>query len=524
VTHQITPVVKGIQSNTISFLMLQILIMFIDWFLLSSFWIIPSSLAREVTDYVTYPFTSSVAATNTIFMTSKQKKKIQLASRSVKSLARGTLMSTLSLDVDPALESDVSSSPSSTVIVPTAKRYDYYPIASELSTKEGKAQDFEELLQENVQKLPSEFGSSQTDSKQHPVHYRYFSKSRSRLRNRDSIPFILLGPSVDHWKLVGQNLASRGFSVMAVSLEDYDNHPNDPSSSDMHHKLKHEPVVEAILDALRWNRVILVGCDGDAALLALRAASRLAPQGRVAGLLLCGDLSDVQRQLGDVDSFLDRNLACPCSVIWDGDHSVMPVAEDTLAEIHRCLIRGGGTAPHRRLPEQFAWALTRFVEEKLAPSRNFLAEVSKVLPERNSSRQLITPGSLLVAGRLLAEVLFFVSAMKVVTYQYENIYDGLLRINNGYKALSVWPRRTLKLVGELLLAWSGLKSKTRKRMDELPIEAVAIPQGMDDPEDRSAGEQVEKAIEPPESVQPSPYRTRNEELSWPIPLINPVTV
>ena len=27
--------------------------------------------------------------------------------------------------------------------------------------------------------------------------------------------FILLGPNVDHWKTIGQTLASRGFNVMA---------------------------------------------------------------------------------------------------------------------------------------------------------------------------------------------------------------------------------------------------------------------------------------------------------------------
>ena len=56
----------------------------------------------------------------------------------------------------------------------------------------------------------------ETDSKTgHPIIYRYFGRSRTRSIRADSIPFIVLGPSVDHWKQVGRILASRGFNVIA---------------------------------------------------------------------------------------------------------------------------------------------------------------------------------------------------------------------------------------------------------------------------------------------------------------------
>lgn len=51
--------------------------------------------------------------------------------------------------------------------------------------------------------------------KHSPVVYQYFGRSRSRGMDDAPVNFILLGPNVDHWKTVGQTLASRGFNVMA---------------------------------------------------------------------------------------------------------------------------------------------------------------------------------------------------------------------------------------------------------------------------------------------------------------------
>ena len=60
--------------------------------------------------------------------------------------------------------------------------------------------------------------------KHSPVVYQYFGRSR-RLGpvSPDALHFVLLGPNVDHWKSVGQILASRGFNVMACErIEDDD--------------------------------------------------------------------------------------------------------------------------------------------------------------------------------------------------------------------------------------------------------------------------------------------------------------
>ena len=121
-----------------------------------------------------------------------------------------------------------------------------------------------------------------------------------------------------------------------------------------------------------------MGCDEES-ILATETAMMLAPD-RVAGLILCGDLTDANRlamEAGGVnvlDSFLHRILDCPFVIIWDGGLGQSVVsgssAHDAIESTSshndgRCVILGGGTAPHRTKPEQFAWILTRFVEEKL---------------------------------------------------------------------------------------------------------------------------------------------------------------
>ena len=486
----------------------------------------PSTLAKGMSEFVVYPFASSVATTKPCSITKPLMKKAILVSRSVKNLAADSRIPT-----NYAWNTDNDSNQSSftTQTTPNTEnvhnplhneRMDDYDLASYLSDGD------DDGCQDEVH-LPQEFdedGNSHGD--EHPVQYRYFGKARSRLRNHDSIPFILLGPSVDDWRTVGQNLAARGFSVMAASLDEEESGADSASGTFPHER--HERMVEAILEALRWNRAILVGCDG-AASMAIKAALRLAPEGRVAGLLLCGDLSDVQRQTGDVDVFLGRNLACPFSVIWDGDKSTMPAAEDVVTDGRRCLIRGGGSAPHRRLPEQFAWALTRFVEEQVAPLRNGISEAASVARcFRFPDSKFVTPGGLLVVGRVLAEVVFYVSVVKVIMFQYENIYYGILRINNWYKTMAVWLRRILKVLGEAVLGWGGLKVKGSRRTAESSFEETIIMPDLQlpqlDEEVFVEPETEEQAPEPPVEVVPPRTTSANDHIQWPIPLINPLAV
>ena len=298
---------------------------------------------------------------------------------------------------------------------------------------------------------PKEEALAQSETFGHSsVVYRYFGRSRARARSCDSIPFILFGPSVDHWKTAGQTLASRGFSVMACERGQHDDG-------------EESALIVAILDALRWPRAILVGCDKESS-LAIKAAMELAPE-RVAGLVLCGDLSSAEAMLSRpinegvsfaLDQFLLENLECPFTIIWDGDLPRRRAARSNIHEVgtaQRCLILGGGSAPHRRQPEHFAWTLTRFVEEKVDPPvlvahRSRPSEVGTETESKNFALPFgwdgfIAPGSLLVAGRIIANALLLASFGKIFVYQFENFQHGIVLFQSRAKLVHSWPRRIL---------------------------------------------------------------------------------
>jgi pimeloyl-ACP methyl ester carboxylesterase len=291
-----------------------------------------------------------------------------------------------------------------------------------------------------------------------PVVYRYYGRNRSRGQN--SIPFILLGPNVDHWREVGQILAARGFSVMACERVDHDkDHPIRLDDSDDGPNL-----VLEILDALRWNRAILVGCDRES-LLAMKTAMHLAPD-KVAGLILCGDLSDANRLASeagshDLDAFLRTVLGCPFTIVWNGDTSgpsSPPHSND------RVLILGAGTAPHRRRAEQFAWVLTRFVEEKLAPLRRKKPHVAPQETMRSRFARRMSNFSLplgleplgtsegrLVLGRSIATALFYIAVMRVTLVQYGMLQSGLIEIKAKYDTVDELRRNILRAVGGFIV-------------------------------------------------------------------------
>jgi hypothetical protein len=94
-----------------------------------------------------------------------------------------------------------------------------------------------------------------------PVVYQFYGRSRARGNPSDSVHFILLGPNVDHWKVIGQLLASKGFNVMACERLDKEETGRGADCS------KDAPnLVLEILDVLKWNRVVLVGCDRESIL------------------------------------------------------------------------------------------------------------------------------------------------------------------------------------------------------------------------------------------------------------------
>jgi pimeloyl-ACP methyl ester carboxylesterase len=278
--------------------------------------------------------------------------------------------------------------------------------------------------------------------------------------------------------------------------------------------------MEELLDALKWNRVVLVGCDSEAA-LTVQAAIRLAPSGRVAGLVLCGDLATLQdeilqsgwditvdgirstnRLLIDnfvVDLFLRENVQCPFTVVWAGDapsllpnvgaHALAPPELDAVEAMlgNRYVILGGGAAPHRRRPELFAWVLTRFVEEKIADTadaRSLQQRQQPVLSKRGGQQdspygddsssnpnaapeprplnrlvrlqEFFSPGSFLVTGRVVATMIFYWAIMKVGIHQFDNICAGMVNVQSAVKHVQNWRATTFRFVGRLLSKIGGL--------------------------------------------------------------------
>lgn len=314
------------------------------------------------------------------------------------------------------------------------------------------------------------------------IIYRYFGRSVTRSVKSNSIPFIVIAPSTDHWKIVGKILAARGFNVMVCErtkeqkehcpplacirkeIETYlsSTQETDATSETM---VEGEALTSAVLDALKWQKAILVGCDEEAS-LAIEAALKLAPD-RVAGLVLCGDLSGIEKEIQDVvvntaadeneddvtlDGFLSSHIGCPCSIIWDGDASSWSTSHGeefdstSVSKLGgdgstRSVIIGGGLAPHRRMPEQFAWTLTRFVENRVSLSRLMEAKANgadreiqpdgvkqhivwrDVLPPGvvKTLDEIFAPGSLLVMGRVIATAIIYLSITRVSLFHYHNI-------------------------------------------------------------------------------------------------------
>jgi hypothetical protein len=317
------------------------------------------------------------------------------------------------------------------------------------------------------------------------IVYRYYPRQKVRSVSSGSIPFMLIGPNVEHWKVTCQQLSARGFHVIAVG-------PRDEFTLDEHSRNEGPGIVLQLLDSLKWNQVVLVGCDRES-ILAIAAAMQLAPH-RVVGLILCGKLQESEELLSsdsggsrpasrsphakasslELDRFLHHGLRCPFTIVWDGntERTWVPslLSDDTVENVassggggslqrHRTIIIGGGTAPHRRRPEIFAWVLTRFVEEKIAPpvlhatpltarrhssthrslgsagtttasappyTRNdtslpHLWTPSSWLPIPWRVDEMFNEESMVVFGRIAATALFYGITLRVLFYQYDNV-------------------------------------------------------------------------------------------------------
>lgn len=391
-----------------------------------------------------------------------------------------------------------------------------------------------------------------------PVIFRYYGKSRSRTRASGSIPFILLGPDIDHWRTTGEHLAARGFSVIACERDPFEHEEDgnnlqkdDESNCDEMEWWKGTEneganLILNVLQASRWSKVILVACDSEA-VIAIQAAMKLAPD-KIAGVVLCGDLQEVdacllqshphlRSQQGDfaVDAFLRAHLPCPFAIAWDGEKltDIPPLATPSDFEgsspaecLHgnRCLILGGGIAPHRRQPETFSWTLTRFVEDKVAPSipiseqRKLFRRVKKVHKDGGGGSSLpaalagvkhafstsflrgdyFSTGSFVVYGRVAASALLYASMLRVGIFQYSNLLDGMLNVKSGYDGVQRIRRKALGFAAGFIVnfGYIPLLFKRKSGVEEQDVTDFTDFQGPQDFDpDNSVEEETECAPE-----------------------------
>ena len=262
-----------------------------------------------------------------------------------------------------------------------------------------------------------------------------------------------------------------------------------------------------------------MGCDDESA-LAMETALMLAPD-RVAGLILCGDLKSAnqfaEEQGGDrvVDSFLHRYLDCPFVIVWDGGarsivsgSSAHEAIETTSSPFDgdgvdgRCVILGGGSAPHRTKPDYFAWVLRRFVEEKLenhsmdrgkqasgTPGSSTGMEGKPRKPRQGRARilqnlnlpfgidSLVSPEGRLLLGRAVAAAIFYTSAMKVIFVQYGILRMGLISVKNSVDSVDALRRKIFQVAGAFIWNFGYIPRLFRfssKKTKELEVDVIDI--------------------------------------------------
>lgn len=358
------------------------------------------------------------------------------------------------------------------------------------------------ITDEHEHKEGSEQRQIRLDS---PLVYRYYGRRRARTHSSGSVPFIFLSRNVDHCKDTAQELASRGFSVIACERVAPDGEEGSSELKSLGFE-ESAALISELLDALRWNKAVIVGVDSET-VIALQAALKLAPD-RVAGLVLCGNLQEAgdfvaqfepsgRPLMGsfEIDRFLQVELDCPFAIVWDGEEhlntqqaSTESIATTESLRRTRYLVLGGGSAPHRRRPELVAWSLTRFVEERIAPdvildtaSRARGGQLPEPVDLRLNAihagggggggigfqlREFFSPGSFVVTGRIVATAIFYLAMMKIFVYQYYNFHDGMINFNAKLEILGSIPRRTGKLFSSLLTSVGSLLVRIRKSRTE----------------------------------------------------------
>lgn len=319
----------------------------------------------------------------------------------------------------------------------------------------------------NDKNFPSSGEFSVNNGLKSPLAYRYYARNSKLSQSHGSLPFLLIGPNIDHWKVVARELASRGYNVIVcerVGLEEMQKKKARWTQHDS------TVLIQRLLDALQWNAVVMIACDEES-IIAVEAAMNLAPE-RVSALILCGRIPEPEgfwkeysplllkrglEEYDSIDEVLQDNLRCPFSIVWDG--AIPPPPEfdsrDTFSQSNlptRNLILGGGSAPHRRRPELFAWSMTRFVEKNLVarterpgsyqnenPIDRRIAEANDMPPFMSQMNDLFNPESFVVGGRLIATAILYVALFRTLFFQYGKVRWATINVGSALRMVFTFP-------------------------------------------------------------------------------------
>lgn len=341
---------------------------------------------------------------------------------------------------------------------------------------------------DNDTNFPSSGELSINGGPKSPLAYRYYARNPKLSHSYGSLPFLLIGPNIDHWKVVARELSSRGYNVIVCERVGLGEMQKKKVRWTQHDSTV---LIQRLLDALQWNTVVMIACDEEA-IIAVEAAMNLAPE-RISALILCGRIPEpggfwkeyspllLNRELGDYDSIdevLQDNLRCPFSIVWDGAIPPPPDMEsrDAFSQSDfptRNLILGGGSAPHRRRPELFAWSMTRFVEESLItrtkwpdsglnekPVDRKIVEKQDVSPFLSQMNELFNPESFVVGGRLIATAILYVALLRTLFFQYGKVRWATINVSSAVRMIFTFPitmvRGFIKILSQLRKSRSTL--------------------------------------------------------------------
>jgi hypothetical protein len=113
---------------------------------------------------------------------------------------------------------------------------------------------------------------------------------------------------------------------------------------------------------------------------------------------------------------------------------------------------------------------------------------------------LFSQGSLLVTGRVVASVIFYITAMKIAVHQYESLRGGVVSINSLVQCINSSKQRVCGNVGAFIRNYGyifSLFSRKRSTGKELEVYKEVDADGLDSPEAENPGENQSEEEEEP---------------------------